>query len=694
MKRTSRRHGKRTHRRQSRDTGPRQCRAYSARTISFVRRALDSWSYVYGLPSVAFQPEFGSCMELSKAVKTLLSSCPTSDPVPVMAFQSIKKGLPDSCKCMEPALLKGLVDNIVDGQKPSLPRGYLSFVKNVVGKMFPKAWDTDYEGYCRRAAPPLKATLSHCRTAGGALGDLSFASEGQKVAIPATLETEASERQIGHDMDQSDFLDITLNGSFHPFGALEGALQVVQSAGKPRPLTTFSSEGFFLKPLHKTIYNRLSRQKWLSRGDVTPATLRSAGFTQQLGGLLTSGDYASATDNLSIEVMEVALSAMLENSSCVPANIKEFALRACRPTLYESVKEYRAALEKSRVTGERINIEPLPPLRKGQMMGSLLSFPLLCLQNYLAFRWSTRREKGRIPVIINGDDILFQSSKRVSDSWMGCVSQLGLVVEPTKTSVSPAYGTLNSTLFEWKDGALELVPTLRFGMLRPSEYPNSLGRSFLDFVRGLPRDVRYRAGHVFFEFHLGELKSSAWSMPSLGFRGSLAHRLSRKFNLLDGQRLTGVPPPAPVTHSVCLPQDLITEVPNEFVTAELREMNSCETAAWKWQHGWRSADGVSSAIQYALSATRWTDDSDIVGHLVTALGGSQGEFDFKYGSRGHLSVSRPSLKDLANPFYEPFVKRETTRLFWRLAEESLYRASWFWGPLPTYEEAIGGVAAL
>jgi len=588
-----------------------------------------------------------------------------------MAYQSIKKGLPDSCKCMESSLLDGLVANIVGGRPPKLPSGYLAFVKREVRRIFSKGWDTSYEGYCRRFAPPLKGVLESGRSTGGALGNLRN-SRG------------ITNGRASHD--HASYLEVSLFGRDfgRSFGQLKGALQVVQSAGKPRPLTTFSADGHFLRPLHKAIYSHLSKEKWMSRGDISADSLRRAGFRKDLG-TLTSGDYASATDNLSIEVMECAIEAMLENVAIVPPNIREFALSACRPFLYASREEYEEDLLLG--TGSSVGVP-----RKGQMMGSYLSFPLLCLQNYLAFRWSTRRAGKKIPVIINGDDILFQSSPAVSKGWMDVVGSLGLQVELTKTSVDDNYGSLNSTLLRWSRGELVVVPTLRFGMLRNSEYPNALGQSFSSFLKGISGPIRWRAGHVFFEAHLGSLKSTSWSLPSLGFFGGLAHRLARVFGLLCRGRMVGEPPAAPISHSVCLPSDLISEVPNEFVDSELVEVSSCETASWKWSVGFSGADKVSSAIRYAIASTSWSNDRDVTALLVGAMSCTDTEFSFKYRGGGLLTggVSTVSRRNQKDSFYTEKPARCTTRLFYRVVSECLLRSDQFNCPLPTYDEAVGG----
>lgn len=632
--------------------------------LAYIREALNGWSYVYQQPKVPFSPPHPSlgCTALSGAVKKLLGSCPSSDRREVLAFQSIKKGLPPSCKCMESKLLDDVVTNVIEGCPPVLPPGYLSFVKARVSQLFPKGWDHGYEGFACRTAPPLKGTLEKGRAQGGCLEGFSAFS-------------------------QSDYLSVVLNGDpTRTPSVLRGAFQVVQSAGKPRPLTTFSQDGLFLKPLHKTIYGSLSKRKWLQRGDVTDASLRKAGFEKGRGGDLVSGDYASATDNLSIEVFETCLSVMLENALNVPGNIKEFALRSCRPWLWECKEDWQAAQAVSAfhgVSGDRGYME----LKKGQMMGSYLSFPLLCLQNYLAFQWSRRSFKGFVPVLINGDDILFQAPRQLYSSWFSTVGSLGFSIEVTKTSVSSEFGTLNSTLLEWAGNYLRVVPTLRFGMLSPADYPLALGRTFESFLSGIVGGERYRAGRLFFEFHLGELKASAFSMTSLGFRGALAHRLSRVFGLLSSQRIDAPPPETPSYHSVCLSRDLISEVPNEFVTTELKDLDAVETAAWKWSTGYEGRSLESSAVQYAIGSTRWSSDPFLP--FQSLFWATDREFEWLLRNVALGGVDTPTTRRSGlKRFLEPFPKKTVTRVFWTAAQHMFNICSAEFGPPPTYDESL------
>jgi len=310
--------------------------------------------------------------------------------------------------------------------------------------------------------------------------------------------------------------------------------------------------------------------------------LERAGFKRG-GGVLVSGDYKSATDNLSLEVAELILNVILDQSVTVPFSVKEHARKILRPLLWNL--EWGIEFECTR----------------GQMMGSYLSFPLLCLQNFLSFDYSRVKEGlGRMPLLINGDDILFQSPVSFPEKWMSVVDTLGLQVEVTKTSISEEFGTLNSTLFEWKGDYLTVVPTLRFGMLRRADYVNSLGTTFHSFVRGQEPDILWRAARTFFSWHLAEMKSVRLLPDELGFRGALAFRMSRVFGLLiDDPKIYEVPR-APIPHNVVYSSDKVMMVPPSLLTSELEEVNNREMAAWKFSVDFQDTR-VRSAIRYCLS---------------------------------------------------------------------------------------------
>jgi len=456
---------------------------------------------------------------------------------------------------MKGELLEKLISGMLNPKDSDLPDGYLAFARKLARELFPVGWDRSYRSHVQTTGPCLSACLAIPRSEGG----------GTNI-----------------DLDHDGFMS-------RAFGSLDFELEhkceamVVQSAGKPRPLTKYSAEMLLLKPLHKSMYDRLSQFKWLLRGDVTADALDLAGFKKGRGALV-SGDYKSATDNLPLVVAEAILDVALENASRVPESVRISARKLLRPLLVE--------------VGPCMFGRPLYPVGNvvaGQQMGSLLSFPLLCVQNYTAFRWSIRNFKpdgfqrflpDDVPVLINGDDILFQiEDPRFYGAWVSTVRRVGLEVELSKTSFDDDFGSLNSTLVRWRGGHLRVVPTVRMGMLRSADFVNSLSSNFRSFVRGLGA-LAYRAARVFFDWHKKSFISSGRTLTSLGFTGSLAWRVVEKMKLqrvsFRNIRFGNSPvPPAPTFHNFALSSDQVEYLP-ENVCASSLDSSIREMTSWKW----------------------------------------------------------------------------------------------------------------
>nr|WAK77773.1 MAG: RNA-dependent RNA polymerase [Botourmiaviridae sp.] len=484
-----------------------------------------------------------------------------------MAFQSIKKLLPESCKCLKSGLLTDLRARL-SRPPPTLPAGYLSFAREISSEIFAKGWDRSWLDKVDTFAPSLSSCQGFSRKQGG-----------QLAALAVTGHEHYKERMTGA-----------------PFGELEGELLVVDSSGKPRPLTRFGPESAFLRPLHGLMYDTISRKKWLLRGEVTEAALNEAGFdpTKKVELPLTSGDYKSASDNLSIEVAETILDVAWGNSQHVPANVFRYAMAAQRPRLqYE---------------GEDHLKESFTPTR-GQMMGSYLCFPLLCLQNYIAFRYAEKVSdvKGT-PVLINGDDILFQSEVGFSNRWMEIVGSLSLEVEKTKTSVSSDFGSLNSTLLRWFPSGLRPIKTLRFGMLRECGHPGNLGVNALKFSRVGPRATWLTNFREFLSWHEATIIKWRCVLSDMGFSGRLARRafqvyrggrlLMRDdiFHSLNLPRLD--PPPCP--HNIVMGGSEFIKVASCFVTREVQR----ETARWMSSRKWELGESFESSKVTKLVSKR------------------------------------------------------------------------------------------
>nr|UYL95426.1 MAG: RNA-dependent RNA polymerase [Nanning Botou tick virus 1] len=640
-----------------------KCRAFAKRTVSVVRQALETWTGIFGQDTVGFEPRFCSCTCLAKLVKAMIQGCPSSVEEERMAFQSIKKLLPDSCSCMEPALLEGIRKKF-SSRGPPLPTGYLDFVRKTTRKLFPKGWDSSYVKFCETLSPPISASEGFSRTAGGVLGagldhdNIMEALFGRLDFDPAKFEG-----QPVYCLNPEKPVKCA------PDGITCQAL-VVQSAGKPRPLSKFKPESILLKPLHKTIYGWLSAKKWLLRGEVTAEKLRKAGFVKDRG-CLVSGDYASATDNLPIEVVEVILDVLEKNAIFCPQSIFSYARKSLRPRMW--------CFDPSTETDWEIDVV------RGQMMGSLLSFPMLCLQNFMGLSFAVSRAgKEMPPCLINGDDILFQSDEAFVPYWMEVVAKLGLEVEPTKTSVSTEYGSINSTLVRWEENHLNVIHTLRFGQLRRSENPTSLAQSFFSFLgkpRALPTPVRWKAACAYFSWHAAELrdKSGVGFYPDeLGFRGRLAFRLCDRYGLFrnrDPRDQIRSPPKGHLVHNVELPSDSCTLVSRGDFGEEFGREIARATAVWKWGLDFESIREGQARWALALSCpARWRSRPE----------GLQG-FNVEPRLLGTRLSREPDLVVWRRRFRRPWVKED----LWPVLDAALYEQMQQFEPVPSYDEAIG-----
>jgi hypothetical protein len=336
-----------------------------------------------------------------------------------------------------------------DPHIPDLPAGYLSHCRRIARECFPPGWDRSYQDLAWRSVPSVSSCLENGRGKGGARATLPDRADFLRSCL-----REKSEVDISRDVNYFS----------------------VVGEGKVRGVTIASKTQWVLSPLHKALYNQLSRFPWLLRGEAKPCKL--AGFRRVKGEVFVSGDYEAATDHLPLEVMEAMLKVALQNSSWIPSSLGRAALLSLR----------------SRIHYEDCSV----PFEQavGQLMGNLLSFPFLCLQNYAAFRWVFPGTS--VPVKINGDDIVFRSSREDFDRWSGFVARVGLRLSVGKTMVHSRFFTVNSSFFRAGDFSPRLVPVLRTGGLsRPLDTVGGLGGAFRSFLRGFRGLALERAESLF-----------------------------------------------------------------------------------------------------------------------------------------------------------------------------------------------------
>lgn len=164
-----------------------------------------------------------------------------------------------------------------------------------------------------------------------------------------------------------------------------------------------------------------------------------------------SGDYSAATDNLNTD----ATRAVIDAISVDPIT---------RAVLVRG-------LQKTRIDFDSIQLEGVPEpfdMTNGQLMGCVFSFPILCIINLAVYRASLEAETGEryriqdLPVRVNGDDILFKTTKSHYFTWSGLIKGVGFEKSVGKNYMSKSMAMINSTYFR-TDKKIVKVPYFNLG---------------------------------------------------------------------------------------------------------------------------------------------------------------------------------------------------------------------------------------
>jgi hypothetical protein len=184
-----------------------------------------------------------------------------------------------------------------------------------------------------------------------------------------------------------------------------------------------------------------------------------------------SGDYSSATDGLDIRhtnaCFESALSRPFKGEKY--QDLDTFRLR----------ERLRNVLDCHRISySPKMKVDTIDQ-NTGQLMGSPLSFPILCAINMATYmvalkRYiSSRRLDGykveitpyNIPILVNGDDILFRANAEFYEFWQNAVREVGFELSLGKNYFHRTLLTVNSQLYRRSSGKYKKVPFLNVGLL-------------------------------------------------------------------------------------------------------------------------------------------------------------------------------------------------------------------------------------
>lgn len=170
-----------------------------------------------------------------------------------------------------------------------------------------------------------------------------------------------------------------------------------------------------------------------------------------------SGDYSDATNQLNPRLSELAW-----DSIC----------RICE------VPNALWLLGRRVLTGHLLVVDKKKGLVSeqawGQLMGSIISFPILCIVNAAVCRLSIKHDLGRevrlldCPLLVNGDDCLFKVSEAGLNAWKTFGTMAGLSPSVGKVYFSKSFCNINSTFFRYyqrREEPFTRVPVIRLGLV-------------------------------------------------------------------------------------------------------------------------------------------------------------------------------------------------------------------------------------
>jgi len=238
-----------------------------------------------------------------------------------------------------------------------------------------------------------------------------------------------------------------------------------------------------LKPMQKWLWKSL-RKNSVFQLIGTPVTEDIV--AKQLGVLgedeeFISGDYKASTDNLHSWVSETLLDELFiilrENNEDEDEGGTPSEWLDMLEVLMKRALTGHRILDPKRMMWYRKGVENLPASwfkdqKEGQLMGSVISFPFLCMANAALCRWAMEISSGKnfkivdrpisgyelAPLLVNGDDCVKKGKVGVLfPNWKQVTAFGGLESSVGKTFNAKEFLQINSEQFEYQVPGWELV---------------------------------------------------------------------------------------------------------------------------------------------------------------------------------------------------------------------------------------------
>jgi len=375
-----------------------------------------------------------------------------------------------------------------------------------------------YKDIVEPSFPSTKANFEYSRGAGGQVGSLQKYWEELRVTnlvsfreIPVTLrhrmadfrssktkeeqdrldddwakylwEWSSEEQQvkesIGATIDTTNIVDLYKKLYWKVWPDAVDEAPCVRAVGLPEPFKVrVISKGpalkyFCLKPLQKWLWRNLKNNPVFELiGKPDDENLINHLFGNlAFEDIIVSGDYKASTDNLHSWVSETICGALMplirenfppEELELLPLNFFEDLSEMVRDCLTGHIFQNSSADSSDfpellpNLRDEDGKVPKWLPQKEGQLMGSIISFPFLCIANAAlcrhAMEISNHREyrlDGNIPLRVNGDDCIFSGNRsRIRSVWEKVTAFGGLESSVGKTYFSSEFCVIDSKLYD------------------------------------------------------------------------------------------------------------------------------------------------------------------------------------------------------------------------------------------------------
>jgi len=169
------------------------------------------------------------------------------------------------------------------------------------------------------------------------------------------------------------------------------------------------------------------------------------------GKFFNSGDFSQATDKMKLQVSRAIVNRLCNTFDMT----RPWLTRLIRKSLLEAELLHSQSKKPKGFFSNKFSFTKLDEdgvQENGQLMGHNLSFPILCIANYLAFHISVERRykmqfrpfKLPVHVLINGDDILFCGDMELINIWKSVTHAFGFEPSAGKSYVSDEFFQINS----------------------------------------------------------------------------------------------------------------------------------------------------------------------------------------------------------------------------------------------------------